>query len=61
LVLGIKGRTYTTGISEWVLGRTFEQKRDETMKGLRRLHNEEFHNLYFSPNIIRMNNSKRII
>jgi hypothetical protein len=29
--------------------------------GWRKLHNEEFHNLYFSPSIIRMMNSRRII
>jgi hypothetical protein len=29
-------------------------KKDEIMGGWRELHNEELHNLYFSPNIIRM-------
>jgi hypothetical protein len=35
-------------------------KRDEIIGGLRKLHNEELHNLYFSPGIIRMTNSRRI-
>jgi hypothetical protein len=30
------------------------------MEGWRKLHNEELHNLYSSPNIIRMNNSRRM-
>jgi hypothetical protein len=29
-------------------------------RGCRKLHNEEFHNLYSSPNIIRMIKSRRI-
>jgi hypothetical protein len=34
--------------------RTFGPKRDEETGGWRKLHNEELHNLYSSPNIIRM-------
>jgi hypothetical protein len=41
-----------------VLRRKFEPKRDEETGGWRKLHNEEFHNLYSSPNIIRMIKSK---
>jgi hypothetical protein len=37
-----------------VLKRIFEPKRDEVTGGLRKLHNEGLHNLYFSPIIIRM-------
>jgi hypothetical protein len=37
-----------------VLRRIFGPKRDEVTGGWRELHNEELHNLYFSPNIIRM-------
>jgi hypothetical protein len=33
-------------------------KRDEVMGGWRKLHNEELHNLYSSPNIIRMIKSR---
>jgi hypothetical protein len=37
-----------------VLRRIFGPKRDEVTGGWRKLHNEELHNLYSSPNIIRM-------
>jgi hypothetical protein len=37
-----------------VLRRTFGTKREEVAGGWRRLHNEELHNLYASPNIIRV-------
>jgi hypothetical protein len=39
-----------------VLRRMFEPKRDEVTGGWRKLHNEELHNLYSSPSIIRMIN-----
>jgi hypothetical protein len=37
----------------------FVPKRDEVIGGCRKLHNEELHNLYSSPNIIRMIKSRR--
>jgi hypothetical protein len=37
-----------------VLRRIFGSKRGEVMGGWRKLHNEELHNLYSSPCIIRM-------
>jgi hypothetical protein len=37
-----------------VLRRIFGRKSEELAEGWRRLHNEELHNLYASPNIIRM-------
>jgi hypothetical protein len=37
-----------------VLRRIFGPKRDEVTGDWRKLHNEELHNLYSSPNIIRM-------
>jgi hypothetical protein len=43
-----------------VLRRTFGPKRDEIIKGWRKLHNEQLHNLYFSPNTIRMIKSRII-
>jgi hypothetical protein len=43
-----------------VLRRIFGPKRDEVTGDWRTLHNEELHNLYFSPNIIRMIKSKRM-
>jgi hypothetical protein len=40
--------------------RLFGLKRDEVTGGWRKLHNEELHNLYSSPSIIRMIKSKRM-
>jgi hypothetical protein len=37
-----------------VLRRIFGPKRDEVTGGWRKLHNEELHNFYASPNVIRM-------
>jgi hypothetical protein len=37
-----------------VLRKIFGPKRKEVAGGWRRLHNEELHNLYASPNIIRV-------
>jgi hypothetical protein len=37
-----------------VLRELFGPKRDEVAGGWRRLHNEELHNLYASPNVIRV-------
>jgi hypothetical protein len=43
-----------------VLRRIFGPKTDELKQGWRKLHNEELHNLYFSPSIIRMVKSRRL-
>jgi hypothetical protein len=43
-----------------VLRRIFGPKRDEVIGGWRKLHNEELHNLYSSPSIIRMIKSRRM-
>jgi hypothetical protein len=43
-----------------VLRIIFGLKRDEVMRDWRELHNEELHNLYSSPNIIRMIKSGRM-
>jgi hypothetical protein len=40
--------------------RIFGLRRDEVTGDWRKLHNEEHHNLYSSPNIIRMIKSRRI-
>jgi hypothetical protein len=47
-------------IDNRVLMRKFGPKREEEAWGWRRLHNEEIHNLYASPNIIRMIKSRRM-
>jgi hypothetical protein len=43
-----------------VLRRIFGSRRDEVKGGWRKLHNEELHNLYSSPSIIRTVKSRRI-
>jgi hypothetical protein len=43
-----------------VLRRIFGPKKDEVTGGWRKLHNEEFHNLYSSPSIIRRIKSRRM-
>jgi hypothetical protein len=43
-----------------VLRGIFGPKRDEVTGGWRKLHNEELHNLYSSPSIIRMIKSRRV-
>jgi hypothetical protein len=43
-----------------VLRRIFGPKKDEMTGDSRKLHNEELHNLYSSPNIIRMIKSRKM-
>jgi hypothetical protein len=43
-----------------VLRRIFGPKRDGVAGGWRKLHNEEIHNLYASPSIIRIIKSRRM-
>jgi hypothetical protein len=43
-----------------VLRRIFGPKGNEVMGGWKKLHNDELHNLYSSPNIIRMMKSRRM-
>jgi hypothetical protein len=45
-------------IENKVLRRIFVPKRDEVTGGWRKLHNEELHNVYSSPSIIRMIKSR---
>jgi hypothetical protein len=42
-----------------LLGKIFGSKRDDVRGEWRKLHNGELHDLYFSPNIIRMMKSGR--
>jgi hypothetical protein len=48
------------GCSRTVLRRIFEPKRDEVTGKWRKLHNEEFRNLYSSANIIRQIKSRTV-
>jgi hypothetical protein len=59
LVSDIKRGPETEGVSERVLRGIFGPKRDEVTGGWRKLHNEELHNLYSSPSIIRMIRPRR--
>jgi hypothetical protein len=43
-----------------VLRRMFGPKRDEVTGGWRKLHNEELHDLYPSPSIIRIIKSRKM-
>jgi hypothetical protein len=43
-----------------LLRRIFGRKRDGVTGGWRKLHNEELHNLYSSPSIIRIIKSRRM-
>jgi hypothetical protein len=43
-----------------VIGRKYGPKREEVVRGWRSLHNEEFHNLHTSPNIIRVIKSRSV-
>jgi hypothetical protein len=43
-----------------VLRRIFRPKRDEETGECRKLHNEELHDLYSSPNIVRVIKSRRM-
>jgi hypothetical protein len=56
MVSDIKRRIQTEGI----LKRIFRPKRDKIIGGWRTMHNEKLHNLYPSPNIIRMLKSRRV-
>jgi hypothetical protein len=49
-----------TFIHSVVLRKIFRPQWDEIAFGWRELHNEEFHNLYSSPDIIRMTKSRRM-
>jgi hypothetical protein len=54
----VKIRIYKTMILPVVL---YGYERDDVTGNWRKLHNREFHNLYSSPNIIRMIKSWRMI
>jgi hypothetical protein len=47
-------------VENMVLKRIFGPKREEVVGGWRRLHNEELHNMYASPNVIHVFKSRRM-
>jgi hypothetical protein len=59
LVSNIKGGTQTEGENK-VLRGIFGPKGTEVIGGWKKLHNEERHNLYSSPSIIKMIKSRRM-
>jgi hypothetical protein len=59
--MGVKREEHTLRLFEnRALRRIFGPKRNEVTGGWRKLHNEELHNLYTSPSIIRMIKSRRM-
>jgi hypothetical protein len=60
LVSDIKEENRLRVFENRVLSRIFGQKRNKMVGGWRRLHNEELHNLYDSPNRIRLIKSRRM-
>jgi hypothetical protein len=61
LVSNIKGEEHRLRVFEnKVLRRIFGPKRDDVTGEWTKLHNEELHTLYSSPNIIRMIKSRRM-
>jgi hypothetical protein len=60
LVSDIKGGTRLRVFENRTLRRIFAPKRDEVTEKWRKLHNEEHHDLYPSPSIIRILKSRRV-
>jgi hypothetical protein len=58
LVSHFEGGIYTEGSEDRVLRRIFGPEREEH-RSWRKLHNDELHNLYSSPNIVRVIKSRR--
>jgi hypothetical protein len=58
--LGILREEHRLRVFKMVLRRIFGLLREEVVGGLKRLHNEELHNLYASSNIIRLIKSRTI-
>jgi hypothetical protein len=47
-------------VVNFATSKSLRPKKDEVMKGLRKLHTEELHDLYSWPSIIRMIKSRRM-
>jgi hypothetical protein len=60
LTLWEEHRLTVSVLEDKVFRGIFEPKRDEVTGGWRKLHNEELHNLYSSPSIIRIIKSRRM-
>jgi hypothetical protein len=60
LVSAIKGGIQMRVFESRVLRRVFGPKRDEVAGGWREMHNEDLHNSYSSPSIIRIMKSRRM-
>jgi hypothetical protein len=58
--LALRGEHRLRVFENRVLRRIFGPKGDGVTEGSRKLHNEELHNLYSSPSIIRMVKSRRM-
>jgi hypothetical protein len=58
--LNVNVNTMLKGFENRVLRRIFGPKRNEVTGDWRKLHNEELHNLYSSPSIMRMIKSRRL-
>jgi hypothetical protein len=56
IILNINYAHYISGL----LKKIFGPKRDEVIGSWRKMHNEELHNLYCSPSLIRISKSRRI-
>jgi hypothetical protein len=51
---------YRLRVFEYRVLRISGPKRDEVTGGMRKIYNEELHNLYYSPSVIRIIKSKRM-
>jgi hypothetical protein len=60
LVLTLKEERRLRVCEKRVLRKIFGHKRKEVVRGWRRLHQEELHKLYVSPNIDRVFKSRRM-
>jgi hypothetical protein len=60
LSLTLRGEHRLRVLENRVLRKIFGQTRDEVTGGSKKLHNEELHNFYPSPSIIRMMKSRKM-
>jgi len=60
LVSHYEGRTQTGCLRTWCKGKYLDLRRNKITGGWRKVHNEELHNLYSSPNSVRVIKSRKI-